>query len=103
MSQKRNTFDLYAAARKIKHAVNKEQAIENILNELDERFSKTQVIEWLEKYFRDEEEKRLDENFSRQPGTYSKTYYDLSYEPLKATDNAAAIEALGIMKKRLGV
>ena len=85
--------------KKIKHAENKEQAIENILNELDEHFSKVQVIELLEKYFREDEKKSLDENFSRGKDFPCKGRFDYYSEPLQATDNSKILKALGKMKK----
>lgn len=104
MSQKRNTINLNAAVRKIKHAVNKEQEVENILKELEKEHSltnpeKIQVIEWLEKYFREDEIKRFVENASRRDVTYSK--YD-SCEFL-LTSNTEILNALGKIKQRYGV
>ena len=103
MSQEKS-INLYAAAERIKQAVNKEQEIENILNELDEKLSltkseKIQVIEWLEKYFREDEIKRFAEKISRRQETYSKC----DNHEFLLTSNTEILAALGKTKHRYGV
>jgi len=96
-------INLYPYIEDIKRAANKEDGIKKVLRELDINCSLTKtdelsIIEWLECYFQNEERK-LQENFSIEKEFPCKGGFEYKLPPMRATDNSEILDALKNLKE----